>query len=161
MIIYRKAIETDLEKIFEIWLTGIESTFAGVEKPADLKQQFYSNFSERKDYEFWVAELEDIVIGFQSFLPLSKNPMKTEYMVESSTYIDVGFINIGIGYKLLVYALTELKTTKVHSVIAFIAATNFTTIKIAEKLDFDKIGLVPAMGLNPEKIIYLKPLIYD
>ena len=158
MTIYRQAIDSDFEKLFVIWLQGIKSTFKDVTKPDDLKEQFHSVFKERKEHEYWVAELAGEVLGFQSFLPLSKNPLKQEYMVESSTYMNKGFLNKGIGVKLLTYTLSELQKTNIQSVAAFVISTNISVIKLAENLGFNQIGLVPAIEANPEKIIFLKKL---
>jgi L-amino acid N-acyltransferase YncA len=158
---YRTATENDSEQIVNIWLNGIESTFGGIKKPIDIKAKFLFNFYERNEYEFWVAEYKGNIIGFQSYLPLSKNPIKNEYIVESSTYIDNAFINKGVGYKLLVHSLIGIKSSKIQSVIAFISSANTTTIKIAEKLGFFLIGTVPALGLFPEKKLYLKSLLHD
>lgn len=156
IIKYRKAIENDFEKIHSIWSKGIKSTFAHLLEPKDAKDKFYKIFKGRKKYEFWVALLNEEVIGFQSYLPISKNPLKSKYMVESSTYIDSEFINQGIGYNLLVFTLSELKKKNIQSVIAFISIDSYTTIKIAEKLDFMQIGNIPKIGKNKEKLIFLK-----
>lgn len=104
----RLATPADFEAIYAIWLEGIARSFAGFERPADLREQFYQNFAACcPPFAFWVAEREGQVVGWQSLLPCTSNPLKRKLLAESSTYVASNWQGCGAGELLLRWALQD------------------------------------------------------
>ena len=79
----RPALPADFAPIYAIWLAGIAHSFAGFAHPADLREQFEHNFSScRPPFGFWVAEEAGQVLGFQSLLPCTSNPLKRHLLAK-------------------------------------------------------------------------------
>lgn len=158
MIVYRTAEAADFEQIYAIWSSGTEKTLKGVSKSDSVRSEFFELFENRTTYGFWVAVAEDVVIAFQSFLPISANPLKANYIVESSTYVSAEHLNSGVGYRLLSKSLGLLECYDVAAVCAFIAVENETALRMALKLGFENKASIPAMGAHSAKYFFLRPL---
>jgi phosphinothricin acetyltransferase len=68
------------------------------------------------------------------------------YCVESSIYLDQGATGKGLGTKLYVALIAELRARKIHSIIGGIALPNPASVGISEKLGFKQIGHFKEVG---------------
>lgn len=146
-ILYRQARDTDYPSIEKIWTEGVEKLFS-VTPLSNEVAAFKQNFRNRNSYSYWVAEYNGGIIGFQSYLPLSSNPLKKAILVESSTYISEQAQARKVAYFLIELSLNYLKTTDVMYVGAFIGNDNFGAIKLAEKFGYTLVGNIPSHTKN-------------
>ena len=133
----RPAQPNDFDAIYAIWLEGIVHSFAGFDYPADLREQFHNNFATcRPPFGFWVAETVGEVVGWQSLLPCTSNPLKRHLLAESSTYVAVGTQTRGMGYALLRHALAEAGERGLQFVFGYVLAGNVRMAKLVHRCGF-------------------------
>jgi len=142
-VVYRQAEDGDYPSIERIWIEGAKILFGLL--PTDAEQSFFQeNFTVRAQHSFWVAEQDRDILGFQSYLPLSKNPFKKDTIVESSTYISERAQSKKVAYNLIEISLNYLKSTDVMYVGAFIGSENVGALKLAEKFGYIMVGRIPS-----------------
>lgn len=121
----RPATPADFNAIYAIWLEGIAHSFAGFAHPVDLREQFEHTFTScRLPFGFWVAEEAGLVLGWQSLLPCTGNPLKRQLLAESSTYVAGGTRSKGVGEALLRRALAEAEARELQFVLGWVLAGN-------------------------------------
>ena len=141
----RRSSPADFDAIYAIWLDGLVHSFAGFDYPADLREQFHHNFVTcRTPFGFWVAETAGNVVGWQSLLPCTSNPMKRHLLAESSTYIAPGSQSNGAGEALLRAALAWAGTAGLQFVLAYTLVSNTAVGRL-----YERCGFVPAGQLPP------------
>ena len=137
MIAIRLATSADFDTIYATWLDGITHSFAGFEHPADLREQFYHNFaSSHSPFAFWVAEVEGQVIGWQSLLPCTSNPLKRKLLAESSTYVTPKMQGSGAGELLLRWVLQDAGRRGLQFVHGYVRHGNTRLAKLVEQCGF-------------------------
>ena len=110
---------------------------SGFAHPADLREQFEHNFTScRPPFGFWVAEEAGQVLGFQSLLPCTSNPLKRHLLAESSTYVAAGEQDRGVGEPLLRRALAEAQTNGLQFVLGYVLAANERVVNMVERCGF-------------------------
>jgi L-amino acid N-acyltransferase YncA len=154
MTIFRKAKDEDQEAILNIWLDGANFNLPNMVVSEEDKIAFIYNFTNRKDYEYVVCEKDEKVIGYQSFLPLTYNPL-AKHIVESSTQVHRDFYNFGYGYKLLKFGFDQLEDTIVTLVFGFITEGK-VTVKFAEKIGCELLGKFKSRPGQKMKLTYIK-----
>jgi len=159
-ITYRKASPDDCEQIFKIWAYGSEKTFGSFTPTEKIKQDFFRLFEERADYSFMVAESENNVVGYISFLPATLNPLKKEFMVECSAYV-TNHVNKGkTVLNLLKNGVEELRASKVLHVFGYVSDDNKAINKILNELQWQQIGRIPDNSRNgnnyTNRLLFLK-----
>ena len=149
-IIYRLAHESDFEQIFSIWENGTELTFANFERPKNLRELFYKNFSSRsKQFNFWVAEIDNIILGWVSILPMSLNPLKQGTYGELSIYFDKKLNRLEIPKLLIDYVIADISTQQIQFVLANVIETNKSANKFFRKIGFFLLGKYPPSKKEP------------
>jgi L-amino acid N-acyltransferase YncA len=137
MTTIRLATSADLEAIYTIWLDGIMHSFEGFEYPVDLREQFYHNFTGCfSPFAFWVAEAEGQVVGWQSLLPCTSNPLKRKLLAESSTYVTPKMQGGGTGELLLRSALQDAGRRGLQFVYGYVRHGNARLAKLVEQCGF-------------------------
>ncbi|WP_321337800.1 N-acetyltransferase family protein [uncultured Cohaesibacter sp.] len=88
---------------------------------------------------------DGILLGYASF---GKWKQKEGYRftVENSIYVDAMFRGRGIGTKLLEALVERARQSDVHAMIAAIEASNASSIRLHQKLGFNRVGLLPQVG---------------
>ncbi|MGI4875551.1 MAG: GNAT family N-acetyltransferase [Janthinobacterium lividum] len=141
----RPALPADFEPVYAIWLAGIAHSFAGFAHPADLWAQFEHNFSScRPPFGFWVAEEAGQVLGWQSLLPCTSNPLKRQLLAEASTYVAASGQGRGVGEPLLRRALAEAAQSGLRFVLAYTLAENARVGQLYERCGFRASGRLTA-----------------
>ncbi|MDO7886646.1 GNAT family N-acetyltransferase [Hymenobacter cheonanensis] len=142
----RPAAPVDFEAIYAIWLEGIAHSFAGFAHPPDLREQFHHNFATcQPPFGFWVAEEAGQVLGWQSLLPCTSNPLKRYLLAESSTYVAADVQLKGLGESLLRKALNEAGMREIQFVIGWVRTNNSGIAKMVARCGFvlTQPGFVP------------------
>ena len=143
-MIIRPAMNADFEAVYAIWLDGLVHSFAGFDYPANLREQFHQNFATcQPPFGFWVAEAAGKVVGWQSLLPCTSNPMKRHLLAESSTYIAPGSQLNGIGEALLRTALAWAGSAGLQFVLAYTLVSNTAVGRLYERCGFVPAGQLP------------------
>ena len=159
---YRYAHDNDFEQIYAIWQKGIKFTFENFSKPENLKDFFYENFCSRKQqFNFWVSEIDNIIIGWISVLPMSFNPLKKNIYGELSIYFDEKLNRFSSSKFLMDFVLKEISSTQIQFVIAYVLKTNLRADKFFKNIDFKLAGQFPASIKEPfiaKKNIYYKQI---
>ena len=75
------------------------------------------------------------------------------FSVESTVYIDQNSIGNGIGSLLYKELLSNLKNSRIHSVIGGIALPNPSSIALHEKYGFKKVAQFKEVGIKFDKWI--------
>lgn len=144
----RPATPADFNAIYAIWLEGIAHSFAGFAHPADLREQFHHNFiSCHPPFGFWVAEEDELVLGWQSLLPCTSNPLKRHLLAESSTYLGDGGRGRGVGELLLRRALAEARDSGLRFVVAYTLVENTRVGELYARCGFQANGRMTAAEL--------------
>ena len=117
----------DAEHIVKIHEIAKES-FEDIE----MNSEFIINSSLRNDFRFFIATIDDEVVGFIGTL-FYENVGRAEI---GPIGIDDKYKNLGIGTNLVEHALEFLKEKNIHRVIARVKAENKIGLKFFEELDF-------------------------
>jgi L-amino acid N-acyltransferase YncA len=149
----RPATIEDLCEIAIIWIDG--QVAQGIDPPdLDLAlNAFRARLeSQVKDYGVWVAEIDGVLIGWQSLQPCRTSPLYN--WAESSTYISVQSRGRGVGRTLLAFATEHAQALHLSHVVAFIIKGNEAPIKIVESLGWQKVGSIPRSNPNDIEWLY-------
>lgn len=150
----RLAQDQDFEDIFEIWLSGIGSSFNVSSINIEfVKEKFKLNFLKRKDiFNYWVAvDTAQKILGWQSLNKMTVNPLKEDLFAESSTYIHKDARKMGIGELLVAHAMKEAEKSNLQFVTALINDTNEAVRKIATDTGWTIVGEMPSSPKQDNK----------
>lgn len=151
----RLAIDKDFERIYQIWLEGVDNSFDTKQfSEKELKEKFFDNFQSRKGiFNFWVAiDSQNNILGWQSLIKVSNNPFRQNSFAESSTYISKNTRFKGIGKQLLDYVMKAAENSSLEYVIGFIALQNEAAKKITQETGWIEVGLMPSSKKGFNKI---------
>ncbi len=153
LVTIRRASVEDLHEIATIWIDG--QVAHGLEAP-DLNRAldvFRARLeSQTEAYGIWVAEVEDVIVGWQSLHRSRANPLWN--WAESSTYISAQSRGRGIGRKLVAFATEHAEAVDLSHVIGFIRKENMAPIKIVESLGWQKVGSIPVSSASDIEWLY-------
>ena len=116
-----------------------------------INTEFIINSSLRNDFGFFIATLDDEVVGFIGTL-FYENVGRAEI---GPIGVDDEYKNQGIGKKLVNHALEFLKERNIFRVIARIKAENKIGLKFFEDLDFKSDAYLKRYTKNGEDVIQL------
>ena len=159
----RLAKDEDFETIFRIWLDGIENSFdKNVIAETVLKDKFKENFNSRKGiFNFWIAEHNNEILGWQSLIKTSYNPFRENLYAESSTYIDKQCRFKGVGQMLIDYVMKEAEKSQLEYILGFVSVANKAARKITKETGWVEIGEIPRSlkGKNTHpKMLLIRPV---
>src|SRR6266516_3056195 len=146
-MIIRDAVEADLPVIVQIYNATVPTRMVTAElEPTTVEARlpwFREHSSEH--YPFWVAESEGRVIGwldFKKFLP------RCAYRgtAEISVYVDQEFRRRGVGQRWLEHALARAPSLGITALVGLIFAHNAPSLKLFERLGFERWGLLPRVA---------------
>ena len=103
-----------------------------------------------KKYPWIVYEEANQIIGY-AYATNWKSRCAYKNSVETSVYLKYGETSKGVGTILYQALLAELQVMKLHSVIGGIALPNNLSIRLHEKLSFQKIAHFKEVGYKFEK----------
>jgi len=145
----RKAQIKDVERINEIHNQAILERF----KVADLTpwtiEKRLKVFEERnnKDYPIYVAEIDNVVVGYANINPYRPDRMAVRQTAEISCFVDKNCRAGGIGKNLMNYMESESVKVGIKVLFAVIIDNNDASIKMVEKLGYEKWGHMPGVAV--------------
>lgn len=159
-ITFSQAESEDLLTILQIWKEGLLSLYPDIEITLEQENLFRENFENgRFPYTFWVAKENNEIIGWQSYAPVFETPLKKGTAAESSTYIKKGHHKAGVAYELMKHALSELQNTNLDFIYGFVNKSNYSAIKLVNKIGFTEVGDIPVIHnlflYNQEKKLFI------
>ncbi|TWT78204.1 putative phosphinothricin acetyltransferase YwnH [Posidoniimonas polymericola] len=142
----REAAESDLPAIVEIYNAAIPSRTSN----ADLRlvtvesrrDWYHAHSAERRP--LWVAERDGKVVawvGLSDFLP------RYAYHItaEASVYVDPSLQGQGVGPWMMQRLIDECPSLGVENIISLVFAHNKPSLKVHERLGFQRWGLLPGV----------------
>jgi L-amino acid N-acyltransferase YncA/predicted O-methyltransferase YrrM len=146
-MIIRDAVETDLPAIIEIYNAAIATRIATAQlKPVTIEERrdWLSGHSPGR-YPVWVAETEGRVIGWLSFKAFLHRCAHFG-TAEVSVYVDQKFQRGGVARRLLEEAIVRMPSLGISAIVGLIFAHNEPSLKLFERLGFQRWGLLPAIA---------------
>jgi len=143
----RDALETDLPAIIDIYNATVPTRMVTAElEPTTVEERlpwFREHTADR--HPLWVAEIDGQVAGWlsvKSFLP------RCAYRgtVELSVYVDEKFRRRGIARRLLEEAIARVPSLEINAMVGLIFAHNEPSLKLFERLGFQRWGLLPRIA---------------
>ena len=137
---------SDAAQIAKIYNYYIENTKITFEEEL-LSQEVMKNriLDITENYPWIVFVDKETVIGY-AYASRWKSRKAYDYSVEISVYVDNSYRGKGIGVTLYQKLIEELKKIKINSVIGGIALPNSASVRLHEKLGFEKVAEFPAVG---------------
>ena len=163
MVSIRLANDNDFEQIFEIWLSGIQNSFDTTDIEHNLlKEKFKRNFSQRQGiFNYWVAIIDDKIIGWQSLSKMTNNPLKDNIYAEYRLYVHKSNRKSSLGRFLVNHIFLEAKKSKLEFLVAYISYSNEAIRQLSLKTGWHEIGIIPqSLKSNNKfsKLITIKPV---
>jgi len=143
----RDAVEADLPAIIDIYNAAVATRISTAQlEPVTVesRRDWLGEHSPDR-HPLWVAETAGRVIGwlsFKSFLP------RCAYRgtIELSVYVDEKFRRRGIARKLLEEAIAHASSLGVNAMVGLIFAHNEPSLRLFERLGFERWGLLPRVA---------------
>ncbi|MFN8285387.1 MAG: arsinothricin resistance N-acetyltransferase ArsN1 family B [Chitinophagales bacterium] len=147
----REATSKDVPAITEIYNYYIEHTVVTFEEERKTVEEMDERIKSVKEkYPWIVMEVEGEIVGY-AYATEWKSRSAYRFTAESTVYLKNGLEQKGYG-TLLYQALIELlKERKIHCVIAGIVPPNPASIRLHEKLGFQKVGIQKEVGYKFNK----------
>lgn len=117
-------------------------------KPADIRKRMKE--VEGDALPWLVAESEGSVIGY-AYASKWKGRCAYRFSVESTVYLAEAAIGRGIGAEIYGALLAELRKRKLHVAIGGITLPNEASVRLHEKLGFEKTAHFKEVGYKFEK----------
>lgn len=150
----RTAEASDAEAIAGIYNHYIQNTVITFEEQAVKKADILARIKEVEESELpWlVAESEGNLAGY-AYGSKWKGRSAYRFSVESTIYLAEASKGRGIGTRLYGALLAELRHRKLHVAVGGIALPNEPSVKLHEKLGFQKVAHFKEIGYKFEKWI--------
>lgn len=143
----RPVSTSDIEQITAMYNTYIASSLVTFEEElinADEMHQRIEKISEA-GYPFLVWHEGDTIAGY-AYATTFRQRKAYRFTVESSIYLHPDYYGRGIGEKLYHSLIVHCKEKGYHSMIGVITLPNGASVKLHEKLGFDKVGHLRESG---------------
>jgi len=143
----RDAIAADLPAIVAIYNASIPLRTATADlEPITLASR-QAWFEEHNPFcrPLWVAEQEGMTIGWLSFNSFYGRPAY-HATAEISIYVHPAYQRQGIGFRLLQRAIDEGCCFDLRTLVAYIFAHNYSSLRLFEKVGFKEWGYLPRVA---------------
>ena len=157
MVTIRQANETDLPQILEIYNEIILNTTAVYDyepHTLEMRKQWFET-KRQQGFPVFVAEEENIIVGFSSFGPF-RAWAAYKYSVENSIYVKADKRGKGMGKLLLSPLIDAAKELNMHTIIASIDATNRASLQLHKNFGFIEVAHFKEVGYKFGRWLDLK-----
>ncbi|MDR2764287.1 MAG: GNAT family N-acetyltransferase [Tannerella sp.] len=142
----RKVTEQDAAAIAGIYNYYVEKTIITFETEAvSTEEARHRIVAISSDYPYYVYEIDGRVAGY---CYASQWKKRNAYCraAESTVYVDPGLRNKGIGRRLMTQLIASLQQMDIHALIACISIPNPESIRLHERLGFEKVSHFREVG---------------
>lgn len=145
----RPALPADAEEIARIYNNYILKSVISFEEQLVTPEVITNRLQDvwAASLPWLVGERSGSIIGY-AYASRWKERYAYRYSVESSIYLDVNALGFGYGTQLYNALLSELRQRKVHTVIGGIALPNPASVRLHEKLGFQKVAHFKEVGFK-------------
>ena len=152
----RNISENNLKPALKIYNYYIINSYSNFEEKKQTFNVFYKNYKNiiNNKLPYLVALEEEKVVGI-AYLNKFREKSGYRFAFENTIYIHEKHTRQGIGYKLLKELLNISKNHKnIKSIVAVIGSIDSkASIKLHEKLGFNKLGVLKKIGFKNNKWI--------
>jgi len=143
----RDAVESDLPSIIKIYNAAVATRVATAQlEQVTLKDRrgwLKEHSADR--HPFWVLEMDRQIAGWLTLKPFLPR-CAYRGTAEVSVYVDEKFRRRGVGRTLLGEAIARASSLKINAMVGLIFAHNEPSLKLFERLGFEKWGLLPRVA---------------
>ena len=145
----RRGRESDLPALRDIlnhYILHTVVTFEMVELSLENRRTWFTQFSESGRYQLFVAEKEEVVVGYAASLRFHQRPAYAP-SVMTSIYLHPDHTGQGIGERVYSELLENLRETEdAHRAYGLVVLPNPGSERLHEKLGFQVAGLLSEGG---------------
>ncbi|MGV2829734.1 N-acetyltransferase family protein [Myxosarcina sp. GI1(2024)] len=142
----RNAVASDLEGIVEIYNQSIPHRTATADtEPISVASRLNWYRDRPHTRPLWVAEINGVVAGWLSFQSFYGRPAYC-HTAELSIYVDYNYQRQGIGSSLLERAIAESLQLEIKTLLGFIFAHNYPSLKLFAAYGFVTWGHLPQVA---------------
>jgi phosphinothricin acetyltransferase len=147
----REVTSEDFDRITAIYNHYVEHTLITFDiEPYTLPQLTDKILSLQKDYPVLVAHDEDTILGY-AYAAAWKSKTAYKHSAETTIYMHPDHHGKGVGKRLYHSLLSSLPLYEIVNAIACITVPNDASIKLHQKLGFEKIGRFNKVGYKMEQ----------
>jgi len=143
----RDAVESDLPAIIKIYNAAVATRVATAQLEQvtleDRRGWLKEHSADR--HPFWVLEMDRQIAGWLTLKPFLPR-CAYRGTAEVSVYVDEKFRQRGVGRTLLGEAIARASSLKINAMVGLIFAHNEPSLKLFERLGFEKWGLLPRVA---------------
>jgi L-amino acid N-acyltransferase YncA len=143
----RDAVESDLPAIIKIYNAAVATRVATAQLEQvtleDRRGWLKEHSADR--HPFWVLEMDRQIAGWLTLKPFLPR-CAYRGTAEVSVYVDEKFRRRGVGRTLLGEAIARASSLKINAMVGLIFAHNEPSLKLFERLGFEKWGLLPRVA---------------
>ncbi len=143
----------DAKAIADIYNYYIDNTIVTFEENTVCEEEMIERIKSHNPDLPWIVYEENKQIYGYAYVSEWKSRSAYKYSVESSVYLNHTKLGKGIGAKLYKKLLSQIKKKNIHIIIAVISLPNEASVKLHEKLGFQKVGQFKEVGYKFEKWI--------
>jgi len=138
----------DLEAVNEIYNQAVDSKFSTAHTEPISMDERMDWFREHNDTPFpvYLCEKDGDIAGWISFSPYRKGRKALQATAEVSYYVHNAYHRMGIGSRLLDYAINIAPEFKFKTLIAILLDPNTASIALLEKFRFELWGNLPGIA---------------
>jgi phosphinothricin acetyltransferase len=145
---WRHCVPADAPRICEIYNHYVRDTVVTFEEVPVSAQEMSERIAAVTSHLPWLVwERDRSVVGYAYATPW-KPRSAYRFSVESTVYLDPGFVGLGVGTALYRALIDGLRERDLHCAIGGIALPNPASIALHEKLGFAKIGQFEQVGFK-------------
>jgi L-amino acid N-acyltransferase YncA len=129
---FREAKDKDWEQISEIYIDHWKRHVS-----SNVIISLHNKFQNRNaNYNFWVIENENKVLGWSACFRVFENPLRENYVADLCIYIKKIFLFMGLGSYIMNKTILELKMSEIKLVFGHIEPKNLISKKMAKRHGF-------------------------
>ena len=143
----REATLDDLQNLVEIWK---ERSAEAIGRPATEDEKILlcetverCIIQRHPSFRVWVADVDGVIVGWQSLMPCTSNPFSRYSRAESSTYTLRRTRVADLGFRLVKHAVDFAEQSPLVAIIAILRCDNIAIQRVGQRLGFVKVGDFP------------------
>jgi L-amino acid N-acyltransferase len=140
----------DITAIYNHAVTNLTATFDMREKTVADRLRWLASHGGK--YPAVVAVIDGVVVGWGSLSRFHERP-GWRFTVENAVYVSPHCFGRGIGRAIMEHLIDRAQSLGHHAIIAQIAEDNESSIRLHEKLGFEKVGVLKEVGHKFERWI--------